>query len=85
MSGSAQRGGDCRRTSSGSLAMLAAMRANLRLRLTAIMPRHEYPKRRGKRNIHAFMLINDTEQSAQRHPARISDFTEILPELRLKR
>ena len=54
-------------------------------RLTAIMLRHKYPKRRGKRNILAFMLVDDAEQSAQRHPARISDLTQILPKLRLKR
>jgi hypothetical protein len=51
----------------------------------AIMLRHEYPQRRGKRNILAFMLVDDAEQSAQRRPARISNLTQILPELRLKR
>ena len=49
------------------------------------MLRHKYPKRRGQPNILAFMLVDDAEQSAQRHPARISDLTQILPELRLER
>ena len=48
-------------------------------RLTAIVLCHKYPKRRGKRNILAFVLVDDAEQSA------LSDFTQIVPELWLKR
>ena len=33
----------------------------------------------------AFMLVNDAQQSAQRHPALISDLAQELPEFRLKR
>jgi hypothetical protein len=36
-------------------------RRSSRLRLAAIMLRHKYPKRRGERNVRAFMLVDDAE------------------------
>jgi hypothetical protein len=38
-------------------------------------------ERRGQPNILAFTLVDDAEQSAQRHPPLISDLTQILPKL----